>query len=198
MRFVIAIIAALLLSIPAQATEKRPIPEDEWTPEARVWLARSVVGEAGWRTFNEYSAIAWIYAIRSQQSEQYSFLKMIRTYSAAVRRRKNPDRPWLYELGPMAQRPRSWPSGPLWAGLHEVAWKETLLWADSWARGERPNPCPGANHFGGLIDHHRAVAKRWTRIRCKSKMRNRFYTSLRLQPKVRPTAKRWRFRNLGG
>jgi hypothetical protein len=161
----------------------RPVTDEEWTPEARLWLARSVLGEVGWRRPEEYSAVAWVYATRARTSRRYSFLKMVRTYSAAVKGRGNSRNPWLYELRPNMTRPPSWPEGPRWEGLHAVAWAEVLVWANEWAAGKRPNPCPGANHFGGSVDHYRAVAKRWTRVKCTSKMRNRFYTSLRLRPK---------------
>lgn len=169
----------------------RPVTDEEWTPEARLWLARSVLGEVGWRRPEEYSAVAWVYATRARNSKRYTFIQMVRTYSAAVKNRTNHRNPWLYELGPSMMRPPSWPEGPRWEGLHAVAWSEVLVWANEWAAGKRPNPCPGANHFGGIVDHYRAVAKRWTRVKCTSKMRNRFYTSLRLRPRGKGGTWRW-------
>lgn len=175
-----------------EEASKLVVPEDQWTDEAKLWLARSVIGEAGWKTAGsqeEYSAIAYVYAVRAEQSKSRTFLEMVRTYSAAVKNRRNTKRPWLYELGFEATRPRSWPfnpetkMGPRWKGVHEVAWRDTLAWADEWQAGEHENPCPGANHFGGYLDRHRAKAARWTPIKCSAKTWNRFYTSLRLQPK---------------
>lgn len=165
------------------------VPEDQWNDDVKLWLARSVLGEAGWRRFDEYSAIAFVYAERAEQSASHDFLDMVRTYSAAVKPGNHHRNPWLFELGLHGERPRSWPfdpetkSGPLWSGLHREAWIETLAWADEWQAGKRANPCPGANHFGGWIDRHRAVAARWTPIKCETRMRNRFYTSLRLVSK---------------
>lgn len=189
--FTIIMASSVIRAEPADATVDRPITEEEWTPETRLWLSRSVLGEAGWRRPDEYSAIAWVYVTRVRQTKQFTFLKMVRTYSAAVRGRKNKQNPWLYELVPdVTKRPRSWPVdehglGPLWKGLHDKAWQEVLEWADEWAVGKRPNPCLGANHYGGWVDRHRAVAKRWTRIKCESKMRNRFYNSHKLVPEGR-------------
>lgn len=172
----------------AHATEtklRRPVPAEQWSKEAKLWLSRSVIGEAGWRRFGEYSAIAWVYATRSEHSSRYTFLRMIKRYSAAVRRPGRSRNPWLFELGLDAKRPPSWPIdpvtryGPVWR-VHKAAWVETLQWADEWAAGKHPNTCPGANHFGGRMDVYRAVAARWKRIRCTVETGNRFYTSLRL------------------
>ena len=167
------------------------VPEDQWNDDAKLWLARSVIGEAGWRQFDEYSAIAFVYATRAEQSKRYDFLGMVKRYSAAVRAQGKRRQPWLFELGFEGKRPRSWPvdpatkTGPLWTGLHRDAWLETLAWADAWQAGERANPCEGANHFGGYIDRHRAAAARWVRIKCEPRTRNRFYTSLKLTGKRR-------------
>jgi hypothetical protein len=169
----------------AEEAVQRPLAEEDWNDDAKLWLARSVLGEVGWRRFDEYSAVAWVYVTRAEQTKQYGFLEMIKQYSAAVREPGKTRNPWLFELDFTDTRPRSWPvnedgSGPLWKGLYDQAWLETLEWADEWADGKHPNPCPGANHFGGYVDHYRAVAKRWKRIKCQGKMRNRFYTSLSL------------------
>ena len=169
----------------------RPVPEDQWTPEVRLWLARSVLGEVGWCRPDEYTAVAWVYVTRTRQTKRYSLLRMIRTYSAAVKNRRNRRNPWLYELGSDVIRPATWPVGPRWKGLHDEAWRETLEWADEWYAGKRPNTCPGANHYGGWVDRHRAEAKRWSRVKCHVKTRNRFYTSLKLVPKCRTYHYRW-------
>lgn len=168
---------------------QHPISEEEWTPESRLWLARSVLGEAGWARWDEYTAIAFVYAERSKASKTHTFIRMIKKYSAAVRRPGKRRNPWLFQTktGPEAlMRPPMWPMGPTWKGLYDKAWKNTLVWADQWYEGKRPNTCPGANHFGGQMDSHRAENKRWKRIKCKTRMRNRFYTSLYLVPRPPP------------
>lgn len=162
------------------------VPEEEWNDTTKLWLARSVLGEAGWRREAEYSAIAYVYVARAEQSKTKDFLEVIKSYSAAVKsfgRRRNP---WLFELGLDSARPSNWPMddngiGPRWEGLHDEAWLEVLSWADEWQEGLHDNPCPGANHYGGWVDRYRAEQARWVRIKCSSTMRNRFYTSLRRQ-----------------
>lgn len=162
------------------------IPNDEWNDTTKLWLARSMIGEVGWLRPAEQSAIAWIYAVRAHGSSRYDFIGMVKQYSAAVRTPGKQRNPWLFELGFNRIRPQSWPNGPLWTGLHDNAWIAALELADQWQRGEIPNPCPRANHFGGYVDRHRAEAMRWTRVKCtppsgSKKFRNRFYDSRRLR-----------------
>lgn len=179
-------VAVVGLAIAIQATceeraEAQVVPVEQWTDEAKLWLSRSVLGEVGWRRPDEYSAVAWVYATRAKGSRHHDFLGMVKAYSAAIKSPGRRREPWLFELGFDKTRPRSWPNGPLWPGLHDEAWSEVLTWADEWQAGQHENPCPGANHFGGYVDRHRAEAARWVTIRCSAKMRNRFYTSLRLR-----------------
>jgi hypothetical protein len=157
------------------------VPDDEWDDETKLWLARSVLGEAGWRQHAEYTAVAYVYAVRAEQTERYDFLGMVKRYSAAVRAPGRAKAPWRFELGFDKTRPRSWPSGPLWKGRYDQEWLDVLDWADRWQAGEYANPCEGANHFGGYGDSARAEWAGWTRIKCKVRMRNRFYTSLKLR-----------------
>lgn len=178
----VAIIVTLLsLDVLCSRAYAGVVPDDEWSDEAKLWLARSVLGEAGWKRPDEYSAIAYVYATRAEQTGRYDFLGMVKQYSAAVRAPGKRRNPWLFELGFDKTRPPSWPMGPQWPGLHDEAWFQTLEWADAWQAGEHENPCPGANHFGSYQDSHRASNARWMRIRCKVSTRNRFYTSLRLR-----------------
>lgn len=182
MRWIVVVVAVLAWASSAAA---QVVPEDEWDDEAKLWLARSVIGEAGWRRPDEHTAIAYVYATRASQTTRYTFTEMVRRYSAAIRAPGKRSRPWLLELSFDCARPKSWPvdpvtkQGPLWGGLHSEAWRETLQWADEWQAGHHENPCPGANHFGGYQDVHRAQMAGWKRLRCKTRMYNRFYNSKR-------------------
>lgn len=195
-RFIASLIAILVTGFVLEAMLCTPlasaqvVPDGQWDDTAKLWLARSVVGEVGWRRASEqgeYSAVAYVYAVRAEQSKTRSFLDMVKKYSAAVRAPGKRRNPWLFELGFDGVRPKSWPidpdtrRGPRWEGVHKNAWLDTLRWADDWQAGLRENPCPGANHFGGWVDRHRAQAARWTRVKCAIKTGNRFYNSLRLQ-----------------
>lgn len=180
MRFwslVIVCCSLLMSSVAAAGT----VPDEEWNDEVKLWLARSVLGEVGWRRSAEYTAVAYVYAVRAEQSKTRDFLELMKRYSAAIRSPGKRRNPWLFNLGLDDTRPAEWPEGPQWRGLHDEAWLETLQWADDWQAGRFENPCPGANHFGGWVDHHRAEQARWKTIKCSVKTRNRFYTSLVLQ-----------------
>jgi hypothetical protein len=162
----------------------QPVSDSEWNDETKLWLSRSLLGEVGWRRPGEYAAVAWVYSTRAKLSKRYNFLQMIKRYSAAIRAPGKRRNPWLFELDFTSTRPPSWPDGPQWRGLHDQAWLEVLDFADEWQAGKIPNPCPGANHYGGYVDRHRAQAMRWRRVKCSVKTRNRFYNSHRLQEEV--------------
>jgi hypothetical protein len=186
MAVVVAFIVALLLwPSNCSAETESIIPDDQWNANVKLWLARSLIGEVGWRITKEHAAVAWVYAMRANQSRRHDFLGMVKRYSAAVR---NPGRirnPWLFELGLDGARPGSWPYGPLWKGRYQQAWFRLLQLADLWRAGKIANPCPGANHFGGPMDRHRAENRHWYRVKCKMRTRNSFYDSRRIQPRRR-------------
>jgi len=188
MRF---LIVGIMLLIPMVASAgERPITEEEWTDESKVWLARSCVGEAGFHARGECLAIAWVYAERSSYSDKFDFLGMVKRYSAAVQKSKN-HRTWIRGLNLAADKPEDWPEGPDWEGVYKPAWQKLLSMVDEWANGEWDNPCPGANHFGGYHDTSRIRRLRWRPVKCMVRTRNRFFDSRRLVSANH--AKRWRW-----
>jgi hypothetical protein len=182
---VIAMLTAMALfprTCSAEEVQSVPIVSDEeWTDETKLWLARSLLGEVGWRRPGEYAAVAWVYATRAKLSKRHNFLEMTKRYSAAIRAPGKRRNPWLFELDFTRDKPSSWPDGPQWRGLHDEAWGEVLAFVDEWRLGRIANPCLGANHFGGYVDRHRAQAMRWRRVKCSVKTRNRFYNSHQLE-----------------
>lgn len=160
----------------------RPIPEEEWNEKTRLWLARSVLGEAGWGRYDEQAAIAWVYATRFKNAKRRSFFQLFKRYSAAIRSPGLRRNPWMVNLVDGMMRPDGWPNGPLWKGRHDRSWMKTLGLIDRWYEGEVPNSCPGANHFGCYLDAPRADALGWFRVRCQVSTRNRFYDSRRKRP----------------
>lgn len=189
----VLLIVALMVTFFAMAPFARgeeqvfesPVPADQWSSDVRLWLARSVLGEVGWLRLDEQAAVAWVYARRAQMSRNHTFLEMVKTYSAAIKTVGKRRNPWLFELDETVARPKSWPLseqglGPRWKGLHDKAWLKTLDMVDRWQAGKVANPCPGANHFGGYVDEHRARRQRWVRVKCSVRTRNRFYDSHRL------------------
>ncbi len=183
MTVVVAFIVALVLWPSSCSAETEPvIPDDQWNAETKLWLARSLLGEVGWRVTKEHAAVAWVYTVRAKESKQYDFLGMVKRYSAAVRSPGRNRNPWLFELGLDGSRPDSWPYGPTWKGRYQSAWLRLLRLTEYWRAGKISNPCPGANHFGGPMDRHRAENRRWYRVKCKVRTRNSFYDSRRIQP----------------
>ena len=165
-----------------------PVPENEWNEEARIWLARSLIGEVGWRRPAEQASVAWVYANRARKLERYTFLQMVRKYSAAVRMPGKRRQPWVFELQLNDQKPKYWPGFIKWKGQHDQYWLDTLSLIDRWQAGEIPNYCPTANHFGSYHDSFRAEALRWTRVECivpegGKRFRNRFYDSTTIRPR---------------
>lgn len=175
----LCVAVGVLLLHSATARAESPVPAAEWTAETRLWLARSVLGEVGWSRPQEYAAVAWVYATRSNAAKDWSLHKMIRRYSAAVRSPGLTRQPWLAQLTNSPARPKSWPEGPRWENRYDKGWMYVLKVVDLWYAGKMPNPCPGANHFGGGMDAYRATRQGWYEVKCKSPMRNRFYDSRR-------------------
>jgi len=167
---------------------QKPIPADQWTPQAKLWLARSCVGEtrfgvgAADEAMEECMAIAWVYSKRLKiiraQGVRKDLLWVIKRYSAAVKKRSTHTRPWILTLDYGLKRPSNWPSSLRW-GVYRDLWSDKLATLDEWASGKRPDPVPEANHYGGSMDVKRAeYIYRWKRVPTPSYFKNRFYTSL--------------------
>jgi len=152
----------------------RPIPARQWNSEARLWLARSCAGEAGFGALEECSAIAWVYASRSGSSG-VSFVTMVKDYSAAVKKDNRSGREWILGLQLDGRKPKGWSKNLNWK-KHKLLWGRMLAMLDVWSEGKIANPVESANHFGGAMD---TPGRRWKRIIPKSyaPFRNRFYRS---------------------
>jgi hypothetical protein len=165
-----------------------PVAPEEWTEQARTWLARSLIGEVGWDRPAEQAAVAWVYANRARKLEQYTFVAMVKRYSAAIRRPGKLRAPWLFELQPdNRSKPKSWPEFARWKNHRSESWIAVLDVVDRWQAGEIPNYCPDANHFGNYGDRLRALSLRWTSIQCRvpqggKRFRNFFFDSTRIWP----------------
>jgi len=170
--------ALITLGCECDARAEVPVPADQWSDENRLWLARSLIGEVGWRRPEEQAAVAWVYATRARSSSK-GFGWMLRRYSAAIRAPGLKRQPWIGEIMDH-RRPLSWPRGPRWTGLHDRAWLDVVELVDGFEAGLVPNPCPEANHYGGPIDDHRARKARWVRVCRDKRFRNRFFDSRRL------------------
>ena len=152
----------------ATAAGARPVPKEQWTPEAKLWLSRALVGEGGWLSKRDHAGIAWALANRWQArhelSPEVSFVEHVRVYCASVGYKRPTKRQrWVRALPKEANTqspPLGWPSHVSWAN-HVAWWRSVQRWAHAWGRGEVPDPTGGrVEHFGArdprLVDPARA------------------------------------------
>ena len=153
-----------------------PIGQPDWSPRARLILAQSCVGEAGFDSGDtgECAAIAFVYAKRVAQmrraGRRIRYLSMVSRYSQPIRLRR---RLWVVSLRSDLARPRGWPSSwPRWEDGHQGQWRSVLDAVDAWSRGDVEDPCPAATHFGATTD---SASPRLVRAHCSIPTRNVFY-----------------------
>jgi len=153
-----------------------PIPAAQWNNSTKVWLGRSCIGEAGFDAHYECIGIAWVYATRYRDiGRAGKFESVIKKYSAAVKSKSTHKRPWILSLNLNGDKPKKWPSTLSWK-VHKPKWLALLNHLDEWAKGNRANPVPTANHFGGSMDK---PGKAWVKIKPLNdlKFHNIFYHS---------------------
>jgi hypothetical protein len=192
----IALIGVILLSFGIVGFSSTPtVPEDQWTRETRLVLARALVGEVGFilddKDEMEQAAVAYVflsrYETRSRLQEGETFVKTIRAYSTAVRPSRRPTRrqrwvralpaPTLWLRGGIEEAisslppPRGWNKKARWSNFQDK-WVRTYLMVQQWYEGKVENPCPGARHFGGDMDPRRGAMKKMV---CKYRFGNTFY-----------------------
>lgn len=184
--FLVMLLAALTVRGRSESEVQRPIPASQWTPEARIWAARSCIGEAGFgsmskpqESMNECISILGVYARRYWEIRDvglnWSLLKVIKRYSAAIKPSSTHRRPWLLELDESGSAPAHWPDSMSWK-RHEPLWRQKLMAVDSWANGDVQTLTPDANHYGGPMDHYGDVCL-WKRVKTPAYYRNLFYDS---------------------
>lgn len=158
--FLIVLGAALIRCDPAPALARAPVlPDEQWRPTTRVWLARAMVGEAGWKSERDHVAIAYVFKRRwrsmSRRWPGLRFEAVVLRYAKALgggRREFTPRQRWVRGLIPEAVEPDGWPGRASWR-RHRPLWLAALRRADRWRQGRLPDPCGGrADHFGGTID----------------------------------------------
>lgn len=167
--FVLLVFWALLWVDIAHSKEK---------PDVALWLARSCVGEANWDSAKtgECAAILHIYARRARKLD-WTILRVVKRYSAAVKRRKSHPRPWVLNLNREATEPRGWPQRLIWK-RSQLQWLDILDLADNFLLGLVPDPLPQADHYGGPLD-----VPKGRMYPLRTKFRNRFYTTKRRKVK---------------
>jgi len=170
----------------AQRLRKAPIPENQLTPQTRVWLARGMVSEAGWLAERDHAAIAHTLARRWQARRErwpgVTFEQIIRHYCAGFYLKESaldPRQLWVRQLNLDGFQPAAWPRNVRW-DKHLIWWRQVLQRVDQFAEGQLHDPCRGQSwHWGGLMD---TPEGRMERIDCGD-TKNVFYT---LVPKGAP------------
>lgn len=153
-----------------------------WAPagaqdrSARLDLARICAGEAGLVDANEIGDCAAIVHVLQRRAERQGvpLTYMTRAYSGRHVGVEASPRPWVAGLRLDGRQPAEWPASASWA-RYRPAWLELVRHVDDVLEGAVLNPCPGADHWGGRMDDHRAERAGWTRIECDMPTRNRFW-----------------------
>jgi len=179
---------------PAESRQQEvapPIAPSEWNTGTKVLLARSCIGEAGFRAQEECVAIAYVYAARAMQTGA-SFRTVMRQYSSAIKKHEQHRRPWLFEITAAGTRPTSWPRHLSWP-RHREALFALMAVLDRWAAGEIPNPVPGANHYGSTQDLHRSdYFTEAMLVPAPAHFRNRFFDDTGVRKQIGMSLVRWR------
>lgn len=149
--------------------------EAQARPTTNVALARVCVAEAGWDvTSGDCAAIVHLLERRAD-AQGIPVRRMAELYAS---RHFDPERTdrrrWIVGLTIEARRPAGWPSGVPWRAFRP-AWLSTIAHVDAVRRGDVADPCPGADHWGGPMDDHRAIHAGWERVECAAETRNRFW-----------------------
>jgi len=188
------LVATLCIGSKDHDTRTQPIPKSQWTEEAKLWGARSCIGEAGFgspatpeEALNECVSIMHVYATRywdiRKTGRGWSLTKVIRKYSAAVKQHSTHTRPWILGLRLDGAKPEHWPKNIRW-GKHKPLWTQKLEALDKWAVGELVTLTPDADHYGGSMDaRHAEYVRRWSRVVTPEYYRNIFFNSKQLTGK---------------
>lgn len=162
---------------------QKPLPLEQQTPQAELWLARAFVGEAGWMQRNAHAGIAHVLARRwrrvVRRFETMRFETVIKNYCHALgfKRKGTPTRRQLWVrglFGPTA--PEAWPHHKSRWERHLPRWKAAIKRSRKWFAGRIKDPCQGrAWHWGGLVDRELARTKHLRTVECGDTGRTTFY-----------------------
>lgn len=175
-------VAVLWLSLAARAAAAPPLPPTQRTPQAELWLARTFVGEAGWRGKRAHAGIAHVLARRWHRVvvrfPAMRFETVIKNYAHALgfKRMGTPTKRQLWIRGLLGElQPEHWPAGSRWS-RHAPLWHAALERSRRWFAGRVKDPCRGrAWHWGGTIDVDLAARKRMQPIECGDTGGTTFY-----------------------
>lgn len=173
---IMVMLVFMAMSLPGEGSSEGN-PED-----VAVWLARSCVGEATWGGVEttECAALLHIYAKVSCRTG-WTILKSAKKYSAAIKKRPNHPRKWIFGLNRNANKPKKWPRGLKWEPAYG-SWLDALDMADRFLLGKIPDPVPQAEHFGSKYDMDNARRLGWTNLSTPDGFKNLFWSTNRKRP----------------
>ncbi len=165
------IVVSLLIALVCNTATAEVLPAEQWTPEARLTLARALVAEATWSRI-DHAAIAWVLQKRWRQRQQrrptWTFEEQVTAYCSGMRLRSKRTA-WFRSLpeNPVASiAPVNWPSKREWAE-YVPHWERVLVTVDQWQAGDVVDPCRGkAIHWGSVEDSSRPTRGGWRAVAC--------------------------------
>lgn len=159
-----AIVASQLLDACSARADQEP---------AHVTLARTCVSEASW-TAIESGDCAAIATIARRVGHGDVALGLRRYARPAHNQNRRDARRWVAFLGNSPGKPEGWPARLSWE-RHAPYWQRVLDGSRRILDGEIRHRCVEEPwHWGGPMDHARAVRNRWRRIDC-GPTRNEFW-----------------------
>ena len=136
-----------------------PVPPEQFTPEAKLWLATGAVLESGFIRWDsgpkmnnrekEQVAIAFTLANRwdrrVKRIPEYRFLQMITGYCVGLKKYRTPRQRLIHKLDLSGKKPRDWPANKDFATYNRW-WQRTLDLLDRWSLGLEEDPFNGKSY----------------------------------------------------
>lgn len=149
-------------SEPAPIKRPGPVPADQWTPYAKLWLARAMVAEAGWLAELDHVLIAWAivrqWRARLHRWPELRFADQVRAACAGLGVASTARHEWLHALPPplastpLAElEPAGWPAKVSWR-RHSVWWAQVLRRVQRFGEGRLRDPSRGRVMYWGARD----------------------------------------------
>lgn len=181
-------LTALLLCASVVHAAKPPLPPEQWTPYAHLWLSRASVAESGWLAKRDHALMSWalVYNWRDKVKRYPTmrFVDVVRNYCAGLgystpTRRQE----WIRQLPGLGNdlRPAAWQRGS-WA-TNLKRWRKVQAQARRWGAGRIRDESKGrVRHWGSpdgrlpdLARAQRAIkAGKWIQLEIEG-TRNTYY-----------------------
>jgi len=174
-------LALLPLVPPISGAKAQQRPATDFTGQdmtPAVVLARVCVKEASFTGFADCPPIASV-LLRVGRGDVVRGAKLYspRVFDPARLGR----RPWIAQLRADGSQPEGWPENISWRN-HRPSWERMVSLARAVLEGPGEAPC-APDHWGGPMDHHRAVRNGWVQLDCGPTV-NEFWQVPRRSPRI--------------